>query len=1111
MNSSEDGHAPDPRRVEEIFAEIVELQPLARGALLAKLREQSPAIADEVESLLRYHLPADNFRTSVPNAPLETPSLLFAQSLVGQSIGGCSVDRVIGAGGMSVVYAATQDFPRRRVAVKVVRRERMSASSARRLRVEAEALARLEHPNIARVYAAGVFRADRVRATALDTSAIAPESENETPYIVLELVDGATPVNRWADDAKLAPRERIELVASVAEALAHAHRAGVIHRDLKPGNVIVGADGVPKIIDFGIAAVANSSVTAATEGPMGTLAYMSPEQARSATVDTRSDLWGLGALLYDLLAGCPPFDTRDVPLAQHVDRLLHDAPEPVSRAALAHRNTAFLAAMPDATDAVVAKALATDPERRYQSALEFASELRRLARGEPLLAKPDTEWDGIKRLCRRHRASLTAACGIAVAVVLALIVSLSLLRSERAAHTRAEWAAYLASIAAASSMLDRSDASAAREMLARAPAELRAWEWQHLAQRADQSLWEYVVPSAQQQVYGLDYAPDGSLLFGAASSFAFALDPHARKVLWCEQRALDAPYWRAKGLHDGRALFVVNADQVEIRDRTGKIEATATDAGVQDAALDRSRQRVYTNTSDGFTERSTSDLAVVRTVRANPPLAAFPRAIAVAPDASTVFLGDMSGHVTALDAATGAMRWAWRVPGQPLEVRGVAMSADGTRVAAVGGPYIAVLDAASGKPIWEKVISGRIFRSPSFTADGRELLVATWVETVDRYNTSDGRFLGSASGIYSQVWATAASPTGDGFAGGGLSARVELFPNGATSEPVAIPLEGQPVRSIALGVASTAGSIFATTATGSLFKVDRTTHAVTRVSCGFHANGVRVTERGDVVIAHNGGVAWLGAEGMPTTNVELPHAAQRLTVVDEQRVIVVCDGVGIGDLAFVIERVEIDGTQPETLASNQNTVVKAETHSANTRVWALPQRGQGCGSAAPSAIPGVWYLPSGSGDIAKLVRLFDARGVPLSPPEVMDLDMQPEFPITAALSPNQRMLAIGCVWNLGEVSFLDPANFAQKKGLPNHRGNVRSLAWSADSTRLASCATDDTLRIWSVKQELHESEEILLLWRGATFEITWANDGTLWAACGDGNVRAFESTAVRSK
>ena len=444
----------DPSRVQDAFAEAIALPTLSRPAFLAQLRGENPALADEVESLLAYHARADGRGETDPTTSLPA-------TLLGKIVGGCGIERLVGYGGMSAVYAATQEFPRRRVAVKIVRRERLGASARRRLRVEAEALARLEHPNIARVYAAGTQRlSDR-------------DEDSESPFIVMELIDGAVPLNTWANERKLDPRARIELVARIADAIEHAHRAGVIHRDLKPGNVIVGGDGVPKVIDFGIATVHNSTVTQATEGPMGTLAYMSPEQARGQRVDTRSDVWGLGALLYDLLAGAPPFDAEDNSVAAHIDRLLHETPAPIAARAGASHGADFAADIPPACDAVLRKALANDPERRYRGATDLAEELRRLIAGEPLIARPDSEWDSLVRLMRQHRASLSAAAGIFAVTLIALIIALGLLRREREAHDRAQWAADIASISAASAMLDRGDASAARDMLEAAPAEHR--------------------------------------------------------------------------------------------------------------------------------------------------------------------------------------------------------------------------------------------------------------------------------------------------------------------------------------------------------------------------------------------------------------------------------------------------------------------------------------------------------------------------------------------------------------------------------------------------------------------------------------------------------------
>ena len=750
----------DPQRVKDAFDEASAMPTLARVAFLAQLRAESPALADEVESLLGYHARADAMAQATGDPTVSLPS-----TLIGRLIGGCVIDRLVGYGGMSAVYSATQEFPRRRVAVKIVRRERLSASARRRLRVEAEALARLAHPNIARVFAAG---SQRLTAPGDENS----EDRQESPFIVMELIEGAVPITKWANDRRLDARARIELAATIADAVEYAHRAGVIHRDLKPGNVIVGADGIPKIIDFGIAAVRDSSVTAVTDGPMGTLAYMSPEQARGGAIDTRSDVWGLGALLYDLLSGQPPFDIGDASVAAHIDRLLYDTPRTVSEPARAAYGAGFVESLPPACDAVLRKALANMPERRYQSAVEFADELRRLLAGEPLIARPDSEWDALARLAQRHRAPLAAAAGIFATLTAGLVVSLALLRSERAANERAQWSAYVASISAASSMLERGDASAAYDMLASAPAEHRGWEWNALRGLASQAEWAIAFPFGQQ-VYDIDWSVDGSRIIAAASKHLVAIDRASRREAWRVTMPGTDPWWRARVMADGHIIGRVLSNQLQRITPDGKVVASSGNPTITDIATDGSRARLFANDFGGAQEIDPVTLEKLRTISADPPLAGFPRSVAVAPDASFLILADFDGNVTCIDAESGARRWAWSTPQRKVSMWSVDISRDGARAIVASREGIFAFDARDGALLWRHADTTRDYRDCCFTPSGREVVASSYAESVDRFDAASGARIATIVGAYSQVWASAVSPEGTAIASGTFNARVE--------------------------------------------------------------------------------------------------------------------------------------------------------------------------------------------------------------------------------------------------------------------------------------------------------------------------------------------------
>ena len=280
-------------RDDEIFAEALERPAAERAAFLEGACQADAALRGRVEALLAGHDAAEDF---LERSPVDRPPAL-PEEQAGDLIGRYTLLRKIGEGGCGVVYLAEQKQPiRRRVALKVIKLGMDTRNFIARFEAERQALALMDHPDIARVFDAGATDAGR-------------------PFFVMEFVDGV-PITHFCDTHRLSVTARLELFARVCLALQHAHQKGIIHRDIKPSNVLVAEhDGVPapKVIDFGIAKATQGRLTDQTlvtgvEQFIGTPAYMSPEQAelRDLDIDTRSDVYSLGVLLYELLTGRPP-------------------------------------------------------------------------------------------------------------------------------------------------------------------------------------------------------------------------------------------------------------------------------------------------------------------------------------------------------------------------------------------------------------------------------------------------------------------------------------------------------------------------------------------------------------------------------------------------------------------------------------------------------------------------------------------------------------------------------------------------------------------------------------------------------------------------------------
>jgi tetratricopeptide (TPR) repeat protein len=409
-------------REKQVFLAAIDLpDPAERAAFLDRECSGDVELRRRVEGLLAADQTMDRLALSQaawPTTEGRPPSVDAGAVLAGRY----RLTELLGRGGMGTVWRAEQFEPvRREVAVKLIRPGLDSAGVLARFAAERQALARMDHPNVARVFDAGT----------------APDGR---PFVVMELVAG-DPLTAYCDRRRLTPRQRLELFVTVCQAVQHAHQKGVIHRDLKPSNILVTeADGQPKVIDFGIAKatdrpLADVTLDTAVGTVVGTPEYMAPEQAGSdvADIDTRADVYALGVILYELLTGSTPLDRdtlRDANLLE-VLRVVRedDPPRPSDKLStcdtLADRATlcgvdpkALAGLLRTDLDWVVMKALEKDRERRYDSAAGFAADVQRYLNGEPVLAVPPSRVYRVRKFVRRNRLQVIAAGLVATALVL---------------------------------------------------------------------------------------------------------------------------------------------------------------------------------------------------------------------------------------------------------------------------------------------------------------------------------------------------------------------------------------------------------------------------------------------------------------------------------------------------------------------------------------------------------------------------------------------------------------------------------------------------------------------------------------------------------------------
>jgi WD40 repeat protein len=641
-------------RLTELFTAAIELPPGDRAALVDDVRAGDRELADELAAMLAADAVAPTALRTGALAPTLAPTLSEAALRPPPEIEGYHVVGVLGTGGMGTVYAAEQDAPRRAVAIKLLH-ARASAALVR-FWAEADILARLDHPGIVRVLAAG--RVD------------------DRPYLVMERVDGTTLDRHLRGDAALPLARRLAVFAAICDAVHHAHVHGVIHRDLKPSNVMVRGDGRITVLDFGVArATADDGTTpgATRAGELiGTPLYMSPEQARLRPdeVDVRSDVYSLGVMLYELCSGALPYEVAGAALPEVTRAICHDPPRPLGRRDPALRGD---------LEAITAKALAKAPAERYQSAAALADDVRAVIERRPVTARNPGALEHVQRFVRRRPWTAAAIAGAVVAIAAFAIVATALWRGAERARVALEQR---------SNQLVLRQARAA---LARDPTEALAWlgtltprgvdpetAWAIADEALGRGVARHVVRAHASDAHRIAPLADGTGFVTAGYD--------GRVVRWGEPPGA------------GRVVFATDRDvSVAAAAPSGAPIAIAADDGllamVDGAGAELARPTVHSGdvqrlawTPDGTWLVTADDRGGVwRWPRGVPPGA---QLVGPTAEITTLAIGEDGAAIVAGDAA-GAV-WVWPradAPGAALPGAGTAQVVgawtDGARVVAI--------------------------------------------------------------------------------------------------------------------------------------------------------------------------------------------------------------------------------------------------------------------------------------------------------------------------------------------------------------------------------------------------------------------------------------------
>jgi WD40 repeat protein/serine/threonine protein kinase len=1008
---------------------------------------------------------------------------------LGSRIGGYKLLSVLGEGGFGMVYLAEQEHPiKRLMALKVVKPGMDTKQVIARFETERQALAMLDHPHIARVFDAGATEAGR-------------------PYFAMEYVKGI-PITEYCDKYKLGTQERLRLFIPLCQAVQHAHHKGIVHRDIKPSNVLVmlhDEKPVPKIIDFGVAKALNQRLTERTlfteQGQLiGTPEYMSPEQAEftGLDVDTRTDIYSLGVLLYELLTGCTPFDPEDLRSKGYaqMQRIICEQ-EPVKPSTKLTTLGGKLeeiarhhSATPDQLrksvrgdlDWIVMKALEKDRTRRYETANGLAMDIEHHLNNEPVLARPPSRLYRFQKLVRRNKGVFVGVTVVAAVLVLGVFVSTwqairateakqaeSRLRRQAQANELAmRQLAYASDFSLAQQALAINDLGRARQLLAdhrprQGEVDLRGWEWRYLWQKCQSDalgeLCRY--PTSAHSVA---YSPDGKVLAvaGTVQEFVDIWDVPGRTRI----KPLQPNEGSLVAFSPRRDLLATDAGKQIRLWRTGTWDLVAQLALSGDV-------RVLKFSPDGARLASLSDPGEVivwdvdqrAEVRRIPVrlVGTFIGALDFSPDGKALVIGD-AGHRLAVVTLAGGTADV-NIPEAHSEgITAVAWSPSGSVIASGGGfspGPIKLWDAASGESLGPMEGDTTFVCELIFSADGLWLYSASGDQTIRIWDVAQRRCLATLRGSNHEVYGLALSPDGATLASAckdGVVAFWSALPRSEEEQPRLITLGrfGWPAF-------SPDSRVLAVPREGTVSLFDLATYKEIEQLPALGADGVYA-----VAYSPDG---TLLVSGSRSGKVRVWSCAER-------RLLRELDGHSAP--AYLL-RFRADGTRLLSLDAKGNAIWW------DTRTW---QAGQ------PFAVElsgGAAVSPDGRllaiGATGALRWLNAETGEPLETTE------GPPYPaVRVAFSRDGLQVAGVCEY--GTVALWDPSLF--KLVIPPFKGHMQGahgVAFSPDGRRLATGGgTDrDAVKLWDLSTH---RELMTLSGQGSLFLIVAFSPDDRWlAAC----------------